>query len=96
MSSFLIDMLPKYAQFQPFLSSQSLSSTHSTINTSHTTTNSSTNNSLVSTAQTPNSEGSPLTTTGSEGSPTSQPTSHNNNHKMYPFVSNHPTTHTSY
>ncbi|XP_058811564.1 homeobox protein abdominal-A homolog isoform X1 [Topomyia yanbarensis] len=41
-------------------------------------------------SQTPNSEGSPLTT-GSEGSPNSPPTS-----KMYPFVSNHPTTHSSY
>lgn len=74
MSKFIIDsMLPKYAQFQPFISSQISSQTNS--------------NSTVS--QTPNSEGSPLT--GSEGSPNSPPTS-----KMYPFVSNHPTTHTSY
>uniref|UniRef100_A0A182RKV0 Homeobox protein abdominal-A homolog n=1 Tax=Anopheles funestus TaxID=62324 RepID=A0A182RKV0_ANOFN len=77
MSKFIIDsMLPKYAQFQPFISSQissqSISNSNSTV------------------SQTPNSEGSPLTT-GSEGSPNSPPTS-----KMYPFVSNHPTTHTSY
>ncbi|XP_035778678.1 homeobox protein abdominal-A homolog isoform X1 [Anopheles albimanus] len=77
MSKFIIDsMLPKYAQFQPFISSQissqSISNSNSTV------------------SQTPNSEGSPLTT-GSEDSPNSPPTS-----KMYPFVSNHPTTHTSY
>lgn len=56
----------------------------SQLNQTQSNTNS---NSTVS--QTPNSEGSPLT--GSEGSPNSPPTS-----KMYPFVSNHPTTHTSY
>lgn len=39
-------------------------------------------------SQTPNSEGSPLTS--SEGSPSSPPTS-----KMYPYVSNHPSSHTS-
>ncbi|CAO1427933.1 unnamed protein product, partial [Diamesa tonsa] len=50
--------------------------------------NNTNSNSTVS--QTPNSEGSPLT--GSEeGSPNSPPTS-----KMYPFVSNHPSTHSSY
>ncbi|XP_063707528.1 homeobox protein abdominal-A homolog isoform X1 [Culicoides brevitarsis] len=86
-SKFIIDsMLPKYAQFQPFISSQL--SSHNTNNS----TSSTTSNSLVS-AQTPNSEGSPLTTTGSEGSPNSPATSNN---KMYPFVSNHPTTHASY
>lgn len=85
-SKFIIDsMLPKYAQFQPFISPQL--SSHNTNNSTSSTTNS-----LVS-AQTPNSEGSPLTTTGSEGSPNSPATSNN---KMYPFVSNHPTTHASY
>lgn len=55
---------------------------------SHLNNQTSNTNSTVS--QTPNSEGSPLT--GSEeGSPSSPPTS-----KMYPFVSNHPSTHTSY
>ncbi|XP_037052117.1 homeobox protein abdominal-A homolog isoform X10 [Bradysia coprophila] len=65
MSKFLFDsMLPKYPQFQPFISSQSSTLTTST------------------------SEGSPLTS--SEGSPTSPPTS-----KMYPYVSNHPSSHSS-
>lgn len=84
-SKFIIDsMLPKYAhQFQPFISS------HFNNNNNNNTQQSNPNsNSTVS--QTPNSEGSPLT--GSEeGSPNSPPTS-----KMYPFVSNHPSSHTSY
>lgn len=69
MSKFLFDsMLPKYPQFQPFISSH-ISSQSSTLTTS-------------------TSEGSPLTS--SEGSPTSPPTS-----KMYPYVSNHPSSHSS-
>lgn len=69
MSKFLFDsMLPKYPQFQPFISSH-ISSQSSTLTTS-------------------TSEGSPLTS--SEGSPTSPPSS-----KMYPYVSNHPSSHSS-
>lgn len=82
-SKFIIDqMLPKYAQFQPFLSSQLTSQI-----TNHHQSN---NNSSSSVSATPNSEGSPLT--GSESSANSPPTS-----KMYPFVSTqHPTTHSTY
>ena len=57
---------------------------------SHLNNQTSNTNSNSTVSQTPNSEGSPLT--GSEeGSPNSPPTS-----KMYPFVSNHPTAHSSY
>lgn len=57
---------------------------------SHLSNNQSTNtNSNSTVSQTPNnSEGSPLTGSDEGSSP---PTS-----KMYPFVSNHPTTHSSY
>lgn len=46
-------------------------------------------NNSTSVSQTSNSEGSPLTS--SEGSPNSPPTS-----KMYPYVSNHPSAHSSF
>lgn len=88
-SKFIIDsMLPKYAS-QFFNSHLSSTCNNSNSNNNNQTSNSNTNsNSTVS--QTPNnSEGSPLT--GSEDTGSSPPTS-----KMYPFVSNHPSTHTSY
>lgn len=121
MSKFLFDMIPKYTQFQPFISSQiSSSSVGSSLfgsnNLSHTVAinnnnsssnnnnsisgnsannnlangNSSNNNNNSSILTTSTSEGSPLT--GSEGSPNSPPIT---NSKMYPYVSNHPSSHSS-
>lgn len=80
-SKFIIDsMLPKYAASQ-----------FQPFFNSHLNNNQSTTNSTVSqTTPSNNSEGSPLT--GSEEG-SSPPTSNN---KMYPFVSNHPSSHTTY
>ncbi|CAD7083654.1 unnamed protein product [Hermetia illucens] len=89
MSKFVFDsMLPKYPQFQPFISSHLPSHNHSpsiasSQSVSHHTTH---------------SEGSPLT--GSEGSPNTPPTAvaaaaQAAASKMYPYVSNHATTHSS-
>lgn len=86
-SKFIIDgMLPKYASatsshFQPFLNSHN-------------------NPSIVST-QAPhdshnNSEGSPPLTGSEEGSSPPTISSSLSAHKMYPFVTNHPSTHSSY
>jgi len=80
-SKFIIDsMLPKYAH-----QFQPFINSHLNNQSQNTNSNS------TSVSQTPNSEGSPLTGSEEGGSPNSPPTS-----KMYPFVSNHPTTHTSY
>lgn len=113
-------MIPKYTQFQPFISSQISSSSvgsslfgHSnhTANNNNTSSNnnntssssnsnnnnlsngnssSNNNNNNSSILTTSTSEGSPLTS--SEGSPNSPPIS---NSKMYPYVSNHPSSHGS-
>lgn len=90
-SKFIIDnFMPKYASANSFLNNN--------INNNHS------NPSIVS--QTShnihnNSEGSPALTGSEEGSsPPSTTTtiasSYNSANKMYPFVSNHPTTHSSY
>lgn len=95
MSKFVFDsMLPKYPQFQPFISSHHLSTNQNNSTSVVTATGTgvgstvSASSSSLSHNNTSNSDGSPLTS--SEGSPNTPPTS-----KMYPYVSNHPTTHSS-
>lgn len=91
MSKFLFDsMLPKYTQFQPFISSQLSSSVASlNHNNNNSSANNQNNNNNSSALTTSTSEGSPLTS--SEGSPSSPATTAN---KMYPYVTNHSSSHT--
>lgn len=102
MSKFLFDsMLPKYTQFQPFISSQISSSSVSPASSVGPVLNQQQqqNNHNNLSLQTSASEGSPLNT--SEGSPNSPSSitasstqnNNNNNSKMYPYVSNHPSSH---
>lgn len=98
MSKFLFDsMLPKYTQFQPFISSQlssSVASLHNNNNSSaannHNNSSSTNNNNHNSALTTSTSEGSPLNS--SEGSPSSPATSTVHS-KMYPYVTNHSSSH---
>lgn len=91
MSKFLFDsMLPKYTQFQPFISSQLSSSVASLSHNNNNNISSANNQNNSSALTTSTSEGSPLTS--SEGSPSSPATTATN--KMYPYVTNHSSSHT--
>lgn len=97
--SFFDSMLPKYTQFQPFINSQISSSTLNIL-TDH-------NNRESSEIAASNSNNLPLNTSTSEGNsltgsedntnspPTPASTTANIVSKMYPYVSNHPSSHTS-
>lgn len=97
---FFDSMLPKYTQFQPFLDSQISSPLANQLNNNNphrdnANQDSNCNNSLPLTTST--SEGSPLT--GSERSQNSPPNTAaaivSSANRMYPYVSNHPSSHTS-